>query len=42
MRCLKDIYKQVRNNDSSTGAVPQSRPYYYDFNELLREKDSQF
>ena len=39
---LKDAYKQVKDNNSRTGAVPQSCPYYNDFNELLGERGSQF
>ena len=36
---LKDAYKQVKDNNSRTGAAPQSRPYYNDFNWLLGERD---
>ena len=36
---LKDAYKQVKDNNSRTGAAPQSCPYYNDFNELLGERD---
>ena len=36
---LKDAYKQVRDNNSRTGAAPKSCPYYNDFNELLGERD---
>ena len=32
---LKDVYKQVKDNNSRTGAAPESCPYYNDFNELL-------
>ena len=32
---LKDAYKQVKDNNSRTGAAPESCPYYNDFNELL-------
>ena len=40
---LKDAYKHVKDNNSRTGAAPQSCPYYDDFNELLGERDiSQF
>ena len=35
----KYAYKQVTDNNSRTGAVPQSYPYYNDFNELLGERD---
>ena len=36
---LKDVYKQVKDNNSRTGAAPQSCPYYNDFNELLGERE---
>ena len=36
---LKDEYKQIKDNNSRTGAAPQSCPYYNDFNELLGERD---
>ena len=36
---LKDVYKQVKDNNSRTGAAPESCPYYNDFNELLWERD---
>ena len=36
---LKDAYKQVKDNNSRTGAAPQLCPYYNDFNELLGERD---
>ena len=39
---IKDAHKQVKDNNSRTGAVPQSCPYYNDFNELLGERGSQF
>ena len=29
---LKDAYKQVKDNNSRTGAAPQSCPYYNYFN----------
>ena len=32
---LKDVYKQVKDNNSRTEAAPESCPYYNDFNELL-------
>ena len=33
------MYKQVKDNNSRTGAAPQSCPYYNDFNELLGERE---
>ena len=39
LRRLKDAYKQVKDNNSRSGAAPQSCPYYNDFNELLGERD---
>ena len=36
---LKDAYKQVKDSNSRTGAAPQSRPYYNDFDKLLGERD---
>ena len=37
--CLKDTYKQVKENNSRMRAAPQLCPYYNDFNESLGEKD---
>ena len=39
LRRLKDAYKQVKGNNSRSGAAPQSCSYYNDFNELLGERD---
>ena len=36
---LKDACKQVKDNNSRTGAAPQSCSYYNDFNELLGESN---
>ena len=39
LRRLKDAYKQVKDNNSRSGAAPQSCPFYNDFNEVLGERD---
>ena len=33
--CLKDAYKQEKDNNSRTRAAPESCLYYSDFNDLL-------
>ena len=40
--CLKYAYKQVKDNNSRTGAASQSCPYHNDFNALVRERDINF